>query len=98
MDKLTEEFLGYDDASQLEEMEASATVKVMPPGCFAMQSAPKDGTPIEILFRHHNFKYAKSGEKHIWQQWCIARWTNFNGGGWVWHGICGNPICWRYAV
>lgn len=60
-----------------------------------MESAPKDGTEIEILFRHTNWNYADSLDRDDWQQVCKARWIDFNGGGWVWRGICGQPICWR---
>lgn len=68
------------------------------PDCYGgelMGRAPKDGTEIEILFRHANFFYAAPEDRHQWQQWCRAYWTDFNGGGWVWRGICGEPLCWR---
>lgn len=64
-------------------------------GFAPMDSAPKDGTEIEILFRHRNWKYASERDRADWQQVCKAYWTDFNGGGWVWHGICGVPMCWR---
>lgn len=70
------------------------------PDCYGgemMDRAPKDGTEIEILFRHAEFAHADAADKPKWQQWCRARWTDFNGGGWVWRGICGEPICWRQA-
>jgi hypothetical protein len=61
----------------------------------SMDSAPKDGTEIEILFRHVNWKYASERDRDDWQQICRAHWTDFNGGGWVWHGIYGMPMGWR---
>lgn len=60
-----------------------------------MATAPKDGTEIEILFRHLNWQYAEGDKKDEWQQFCRAHWTDFNGGGWVWHGIAGIPVGWR---
>src|SRR5574337_740475 len=60
-----------------------------------METAPKDGAEIEILFRHTNWNYAAGLDRDDWQQVCKAHWIDFNGGGWVWDGICGQPICWR---
>lgn len=60
-----------------------------------MHNAPTDGSEIEILFRHLNYYFAGDGEKDKWQQVCKAYWTDFNGGGWVWKGIAGTPVCWR---
>ena len=27
-----------------------------------------------------------------WRGWCDAYWTDFNGGGWVWHGHAGRVV------
>lgn len=70
----------------------------VPDGFLSMDSAPKDGTEIEILFRQKNHRYAEGVAKLDWQQVCRARWTDFNGGGWVWYGISGEPVGWRRAA
>lgn len=60
-----------------------------------MDEAPKDGTEILIHFRHQNWQYAKTAEeKARWEENCIAKWIDHNGGGWTWHGIAGQPVEW----
>jgi len=62
-----------------------------------IRTAPRDGTRILVVFRHENFAYAKTdAERAEWQSACEAYWTDFNGGGWVWNGIAGVPICWQF--
>lgn len=80
------------------QTSAQVDALVMPQNAQPMETAPKDGTPIQLLIRHNNYQYATDDDKKNWEEWCGAMWTNFNGGGWVWNGICGNPIGWRYAV
>lgn len=60
-----------------------------------MTTAPKDGSEVELLLRHKNWQYAQGEEKRQWQGPYRAKWINFNGGGWTWHGMAGNPIAWR---
>lgn len=57
-------------------------------------TAPKDGTPILIRFRHANYKFA-GDRRDEWEEVCVARWIDHNGGGWTWHGICGVPVDFR---
>lgn len=45
--------------------------------------------PVEIFVEHFQMKHAADAEKHIWSGWFKASWTDFNGGGWVWHGMLG---------
>ena len=60
-----------------------------------METAPKDGTVILILFRHMNYQYADDDEERAeWQGLCEAKWIDHNGGGWTWHGIAGEAIGW----
>lgn len=61
----------------------------------SIQSAPKDGTKVLVLFRHINYEYADDDEKHQWQEECEAEWTEFNGCGWVWNGIAGTAVAWK---
>lgn len=67
-------------------------------GWEAMATAPKDGTPVELLLRHLNWHYATGADKDQWQQIVDARWIDFNHGGWTWHGIAGEPVVWRPAT
>lgn len=48
--------------------------------------------PVELLVVHDNLKWAKSDDRHEWYEWCKGYWTDFNGGGWVWNGLCGRVI------
>lgn len=86
----------YHDGTKRKSWDELGEVEKQSWNKGSMDCAPKDGTSILILFRHVNHKYAKPAEKERWQQWCKAHWTDFNGGGWVWHGICGTPIQWRH--
>lgn len=40
---------------------------------------------------HDNAQYESDEErrKSEWEGWCVGRWTDFNKGGWTWHGRCG---------
>lgn len=56
---------------------------------------PVDQWPTEIDERvllyvvHENAKYASEEQRDEWEGWCVGYWTDFNKGGWVWHGLCG---------
>lgn len=61
-----------------------------------METAPKDGTEIELLIQHTNYQYAETDEERaMWQGAMPGQWIDFNGGGWCWFGLCGTPIGWR---
>jgi hypothetical protein len=46
--------------------------------------------PVEIFVVHPNAAYAKTADELArWRGWFPATWTDFNGGGWVWHGLLG---------
>ena len=60
-----------------------------------MTDAPKDGRAVELLLRHQNYAYAKGDEKQMWEQIVVAKWIDFNGGGWTWCGMCGRAYSWR---
>ena len=78
------------------DIEKHALKHGLPDGFEPMATAPRDGTEIDILFRHVTWHYADTETRDSeWQQVCKARWTDFNGGGWVWYGICGVAIGWR---
>lgn len=61
-----------------------------------MRSAPKDGTRILVRFEHANYRLADAESRHRWVEVCIAHWIDHNGGGWTWHGICGEATYWRH--
>lgn len=57
-------------------------------------TAPRDGTDVLLWVVHPNAKYADTD----FAQWCgpvVARWIDFNGGGWTWHGLNGQFTHWR---
>jgi hypothetical protein len=60
-----------------------------------MGTAPKDGTEVELLLWHRNHRYAADWDRKNWEQIVTAEWIDFNGGGWTWNGMCGDPQCWR---
>ena len=59
-------------------------------------AAPKDGTEIELLIRHHNYTYcAAQADRSKWQDVVRGKWIDHNGGGWTWMGLCGHVMAWR---
>lgn len=66
-----------------------------PEGWHPMDTAPKDGSEIVLLIEHVNYQYASEKDKPMWREECPAAWTDSNGGGWVWRGLCGTPIGWK---
>ena len=61
-----------------------------------MTDAPRDGTEVELLVRHTNFRLCKSDEERsMWEQALPAKWIDFNGGGWTWRGLAGSAVGWR---
>jgi hypothetical protein len=53
---------------------------------------PKEVDEQVLLYVvHDNAKYENDPEKRreLWEAWCAGYWTDFNGGGWVWHGMGG---------
>lgn len=63
----------------------------------AMVYAPLDGTEVELLLYHPDRAYATGDDKKNWEQVVRAKWIDFNGGGWTWHGMNGTPQGWRPA-
>lgn len=59
-----------------------------------MGTAPRDGTRFLARFEHRNYAIAAPEDKHQWEEVCIAYWTDFNNGGFVWHGLAGTPTDW----
>lgn len=59
-----------------------------------IESAPKDGTTIIAWCVHDSAKYSKDPIKEGWAAPVIAQWTNFQRGGWVWHGHAGKFTHW----
>ena len=61
-----------------------------------MTDAPRDGTEVELLVRHTNFRFCKTDEERsMWEQALPAKWIDFNGGGWTWRGLAGSAVGWR---
>jgi hypothetical protein len=67
-----------------------------PAGWNPMESAPKDGTKIQLFCRHMNHRYCTTDkERAKWEGPVEGYWTDFNGGGWVWYGHCGEMLGWK---
>lgn len=60
-----------------------------------IESAPKDGTRVLLWVEHSNAKYSRDPIGEGWAAAHVAYWTDFNTGGWVWHGLCGAPTLWQ---
>lgn len=55
----------------------------------AAEWTPEIDEPVEIFVEHANLRYADAGDANRWRGWFAARWTDHNGGGWVWRGMIG---------
>lgn len=62
-----------------------------------LDSAPKDGTELELRVVHVNAAYddAAKAEASGWIASCPGMWTDHNGGGWTWKYLCGSICQWR---
>jgi hypothetical protein len=60
-----------------------------------IETAPKDGSYILIRIHHRNRQYCEEWERTAWESNAKARWTEHNGGGWVWTGMSGEPVLWK---
>lgn len=62
-----------------------------------LDSAPKDGTEVELRIVHINAAYDEptQAESAGWIGHCFGKWIDHNGGGWTWDGLCGAVCQWR---
>lgn len=62
-----------------------------------MDSAPKDGTEVELRVVHINAAYeeAEEAEENGWIAACPGKYIPHNGGGWTWKYLCGHISQWR---
>lgn len=67
-------------------------------GAVPVEDWPKEvDEPVDLLVIHMNYLFARDADKRRWRQWCLGHWTDFNGGGWVWQGLCGTVVAVRPA-
>lgn len=59
-----------------------------------IESAPKDGSRIALLIEHLNAKYSQRPVAEGWLLATTGSWIDFNGGGWTWSGMAGDPVGW----
>lgn len=52
--------------------------------------------PLIFWCVHANARYAKDAIREGWEGPVIAQWSGFNGGGWTWHGLCGELAGWIF--
>lgn len=44
---------------------------------------------VEIFVVHWQLQYAVGEDRNRWRCWLRGSWTDFNSGGWIWHGMAG---------
>jgi hypothetical protein len=95
VDALGAQGLAEYDAALSQIDAAPAALRGQADDWRAMVYAPTDGREVELLLRHPNWHYAEGDKKQQWEQIVCAKWIDFNGGGWTWHGMSGSPHGWR---
>jgi hypothetical protein len=84
------------DAFMAGRASRPAPVSIDPSGWRSIDSAPRDGTDILAWCVHPNAQYAGiTADKSDWQAPVVTRWIDHNGGGWTWHGLCGQFTHWQ---
>lgn len=66
------------------------------PGWQTIHNAPHDeGRHVLLWLVHPNAAFSKDPIVDGWAAPAVGYWTNHNSGGWVWHGLAGQPVLWR---
>lgn len=62
-----------------------------------LSTAPHDGAEISLRVVHINAAFDDPVKAAIdgWIAHCRGKWSDHNGGGWTWYGLCGSPCQWR---
>lgn len=60
-----------------------------------IETVPHDGTRVLLLIVHANAEFSDDPVGEGWVDICEGYWTDHNGGGLVWEGLCGRPTKWR---
>jgi len=77
------------------KLRTSMTPALEAEGWHPIETAPRDGTEIELRVVHINAAYGDDPEGEGWIAACRGHWEDFNGGGWTWRYLCGSPCQWR---
>ena len=48
-----------------------------------------------LRIEHPNLRLAAPEDRDQWIDVVVGQWTDFNGGGWTWYGMCGFRAGWR---
>ena len=80
---------------KLRALSASPLTEEQPVTWQDIATAPKVADKTLLLrIEHMNFAIAPAEDKARWEEVVTAYWTDFNNGGWVWHGLAGLPTHW----
>lgn len=60
-----------------------------------MESAPRDGTEVDLLIVHRNALYTLDAWGEGYAAAIPGKWIDHNGGGWTWSGLAGVIMAWR---
>jgi len=91
---------GVDMSQQAADrlkLHCALTPALVADGWLPIETAPKDGTEVELRVVHINAAYDEpaQAEANGWIAACPGKWTDHNGGGWTWKYLCGSICQWR---
>lgn len=84
-------------ADEIERLTTPAAPPIGVDADFTEEFVPADQWPKEIdepvllYVVHSNAKHEPDPVERAskWEAWCVGSWTDFNRGGWTWHGMIG---------
>lgn len=82
-------------AAERLKMHMTLTPALEAQGWRDIETAPRDGTEVELRVVHINAAYEPDAEAKGWVAACPGKWIEHNGGGWTWKYLCGSICQWR---
>lgn len=73
----------------------SLTGSLRAEGWEPIDTAPKDGSLVDLRIVHINAAYTDRAKEQGWIATCPGQWTETPKPGWTWQGLGGRVVQWR---